>query len=216
MANLGALLAMQREWEAGEAKKSYTRAMVAMKRELPTVINRDKTVTFATRGGDTTSYTHLSLAAAVEAITPHVCRHGFSVAFSTRSLEKNYIEVSCSITHRDGHSESCTLSGPPETSGTKNPVQAVASTVTLLQRYTLLSLLGIATKDHVDPQPAGHKAAAKTVDDVISMFVSAKTPNDVSVATSAWTDIKSQLDEDDRDQLKLAREEAIERIRGRR
>ena len=45
------------------------------------------------------------------------------------------------------------MSAPADTSGHKNPAQARMSTVTLLSRYTLLSMLGIATADMKDPSP---------------------------------------------------------------
>ena len=61
------------------------------------------------------------------------------------------VTVTCRLTHADGHSEETTISAPPDNSGNKSPAQAVASTITLLQRYTLLSLLGIATADMADP-----------------------------------------------------------------
>jgi len=35
----------------------------------------------------------------------------------------------------------------PDTSGSKNSIQAVGSTVSYLQRYTLYSILGLASKD---------------------------------------------------------------------
>lgn len=210
-ASIRELMTLQREWEAGEAKKSFTRAMVAMKRQIPNVLKRDKLVDYATKTGGRTTYTHVSLAAAVEAVTPHVCNHGFSAAFTTQTLERNYVEVTCTLTHQDGHAESCVLSAPPDKSGQKSDAQAVASTVTLLQRYTLLSLLGIATKDHEDPQPANVQAT-KTVDEIITMFREAKAPSHIRDARKAWSDIKSSITAEDRDELTLEQEEAVKRI----
>lgn len=39
------------------------------------------------------------------------------------------------------------MRAPPDPKGGKNGAQAIASTTTMLQRYTLLALLGIATAD---------------------------------------------------------------------
>lgn len=145
-------LALQREWEAGEARKAYTRAMVDLKRDLPTVLARDTTVDFETSKGRT-RYKHTSLAEAVAQVTEPITQHGFSVAWEPRSTERGGVEVTCRLTHRDGHSEACTISAAPDTSGSKSGPQAVASTITLLERYTMLSILGIATKDMIDPAP---------------------------------------------------------------
>ena len=49
-----------------------------------------------------------------------------------------------------GHSESVTLSAPPDDSGKKNNIQQIASTVTYLERYTLLAATGTAVKEQDD------------------------------------------------------------------
>jgi hypothetical protein len=147
------LLAVQREYEAGEARKNFTRALTALKRDLPTVIARDKIVDFAGKTGARTRYTHSSLAQVIDAVTAPLTAHGFSLAWEPRRLERGDVEVTARLTHAEGHSESCTLSAPVDTSGSKSPAQSVASTVTLLSRYTALSLLGIATADQQEPGP---------------------------------------------------------------
>jgi len=149
-ATLRELMGMQREWEANEARKAYAAALVSLKRDLPTVIARDATVDFTSAKGRT-RYTHTSLAAAMDAITEPLTAHGFSLAWTPATTEKGAVRVTCTLTHAQGHSESATMDAPPDTSGSKNPAQAIASTVTLLSRYTALSLLGIATADMPDP-----------------------------------------------------------------
>ena len=57
------------------------------------------------------------------------------------------IKVCCVVTHLDGHSEKTEMSAHPDKSGSKNDVQAVGSTVSYLQRYTLIAALGITTAD---------------------------------------------------------------------
>lgn len=149
-ATLRELLGVQREWEAGEAKKAYTVAMVALKRDLPAVLDRDSQVDYTGDKGRV-HFRHTSLAAAVDAAVPHLSEHGFSHGWIPRT--DKVVEVTCTLTHEAGHSESTTIAAPPDSSGRKSPAQAVASTITLLQRYTLLSLLGLATRDHTDPDP---------------------------------------------------------------
>jgi len=146
------LLAIQREWEAGEARKAYTAAMVSLKAALPAVVGRDTEVRYTGQKG-LVHYWHTSLAAAVDAVVPHLTTHGFSHGWEPSTSERT-VTITCRLTHCAGHSESATISAPPDTGGKKNPAQAVASTITLLQRYTLLSILGIATADMKDPRPA--------------------------------------------------------------
>ena len=54
------------------------------------------------------------------------------------------ISVTCVLTHEMGHSEETTLKASPDTSGSKNSIQAIGSTVTYLERYTLLAAVGLA------------------------------------------------------------------------
>jgi hypothetical protein len=156
------LLAVQREWEAMEAKKSFARALVALKRDLPHVLARDKRVDYGS-GASRVRYQHVTLAVAVDAVIDHLNAHGFTHSWVPRTVSERLVEVTCTLTHQDGHTESTAISAPPDTKGNKGPAQAIASTITLLQRYTLLALLGIATRDQVEPEG---RPPAPTPDDV--------------------------------------------------
>jgi hypothetical protein len=133
--------------ESMEAKKAYDAAMVDLKRDLPTVLDRDKTVSFKS-----VHYTHTSLAHAVEIVTPVLTQHGFSVSW-VPSNDAQAVAVTCRLTHRQGHFGESTIKSAPDNSGMKSGPQAIASTITLLERYTLLALLGIATTDMPEPEP---------------------------------------------------------------
>lgn len=163
-AALRELLAVQHSWEQEEARKAFERAMVALKRELPTVLARDKTVDFTGSTGKRTRYTHTSLAAAMEAVTGPLTEHGFSLAWVPATDDKGRVSVTCRLTHTEGHSKETTIAAPIDSSGNKSPAQGVASTITLLERYTALALLGIATADQEEPKPAPGVAGAPNPD----------------------------------------------------
>jgi hypothetical protein len=156
--SLGKLLAVQREWEAGEARKAYTRALALLKADMPTVIAHDQLVDFTGSSGKRTRYTHASLAAVMEAITEALVRHGFSLSWTPSTGEK-LVRVTCRLTHTEGHFEEATLEAPADTSGNKHPAQAIMSTVTLLSRYTALALLGLATADMGEPTTTADERA---------------------------------------------------------
>jgi len=156
---LAELLKMQREWEANEARKAYAAALVGLKVGLPTIIKHDKLVNF-----NSTRYTHTSLGAAVEAVTPHLINHGFTHSWYPAMNGKDEVSVTCRITHSAGHFEEVTLKAPPDNKGAKSGAQAVASTVTMLERYTLLALLGIATADMQEPEGEAEQADPGKVD----------------------------------------------------
>ena len=85
--------------------------------------------------------------------------HGFTLSWIPGAGEKGAITVTCRLSHVAGHHIETTLSAPPEQSGSKNSVQAVGSTVSYLQRYTALSLLGLTTADMPDADDEPHDSA---------------------------------------------------------
>ena len=133
------LLGLQERWEAGEARKAYHVAMAKFK-ENPPKIDKDKTVKYKD-----VKYNHASLANVTDKISAELSKYGLSASWQTK--QNGAITVTCKITHSQGHSEETTLSAPADATGSKNAIQAIGSTITYLQRYTLLALAGLATHD---------------------------------------------------------------------
>jgi hypothetical protein len=142
------LLAIQRDYEANEARKAYHKAMAAFKANPPK-IEKDRQVAYGN-----TKYSHASLANVTEKISVELSKYGLSASWTTKT--NGVVSVTCKITHELGHSEETTLSAASDTSGSKNAIQAIGSTITYLERYTLLALTGLATYDQDDDgQAAG-------------------------------------------------------------
>ena len=135
------LLALQERWEANEARKAYHKAMAEFKANPPQ-INKDKKVGYKTSAG-TVGYSHASLYNVTEKINSELSKYGLSASWMTK--QNGQIIVTCKITHSKGHSEETSLSAPADTTGSKNVIQAIGSTITYLERYTLLALTGLAT-----------------------------------------------------------------------
>ena len=146
LAQVEKAMALQERWEANEARKAYHDAMSKFKANPPE-IDKDRHVSFKT-GTGTTEYRHASLANVTDKINAALSLQGLSAGWKVAQADK--ITVTCTITHRLGHSESTSLSAAPDTSGSKNPIQAVGSTISYLERYTLLALTGLATHDADD------------------------------------------------------------------
>jgi hypothetical protein len=138
---------LHERWEKNQAKKAYVEAMAAFKANPPKVC-KDKHVEY-----NKTKYSHASLANVTSTINEALSKHGLTASWTTVQGENN-VTVTCIITHIFGHSEQTSLSSAPDNSGSKNPIQAIGSAVSYLQRYTLLSLVGIATED-MDDDGAG-------------------------------------------------------------
>lgn len=134
------LMDMKREWEADEGRKAFVVAMAEFKANPPEILKR-KEVSFGN-----THYKHATLADVCAAAIAGLAKVGISHRWTVTQAEKT-ITVDCVLTHRLGHSESVSLTSAPDTSGQKNAIQAIASAVTYLQRYTLLAATGLAASD---------------------------------------------------------------------
>lgn len=154
------LMELQIRWEANEARKAYNEAMADFKSENVIVYKRCE-VGYRNKDGSFTGYKHANLGDIVSAVSPVLSRYGLSHSWET-SQDGSGVQVTCKISHRMGHSESVTLSAAADVSGKKNSIQAVGSTVTYLQRYTLISILGLAVHDMDDD---GQKGGAKEGDE---------------------------------------------------
>lgn len=152
------LWALQEKYEANEARKAYHKAMAEFKRNPPE-IEKDARVDYTSQKGRT-QYNHATLGNVSEKINRALSEHGLSATWKTDQAN-GQIKVTCTITHELGYSESTSLESPPDISGGKNGIQAIGSTVSYLQRYTILALTGLSTKEQDDD---GRKAQAPKVD----------------------------------------------------
>lgn len=150
---IGKLLDLRERGMALAARQAYVESMAAFKTE-PITIRRSKEVGYRTKDGDLVGYSHAELSDVTDAVGPAMARHGLSFAWNILQRD-GLITVECVVTHRLGHSEKVVMSGPPDNSGKKNVIQQTASTVTYLQRYTLLAVTGMSTKGMDDDGDGG-------------------------------------------------------------
>jgi len=152
------LMDLRDRWEAGEARKAFTAALAAFKSE-PIKILKTKHVDIP--GG--AKFAHATLADVCDGVVASLSKHGLSHRWELKQLENGWPEVTCVLTHQAGHSERTTLAAPPDSSGKKNSIQEIASTVTYLERYTLMAAVGLSAKDQDNdgrgaPKPPQEKA----------------------------------------------------------
>ncbi len=146
------MMDLQDRWEAKEAQKAYNIAFAAFKAEAVRVLkNREVT------DGPLRGKSYAELHAVVDAVTPALSSHGLSASWKLTKDDKDWIEVTCTLRHSSGHFEAVAMGGPPDAGGAKNAIQARASTVSYLERYTLKAVCGIAEggedKDGNPPAP---------------------------------------------------------------
>lgn len=139
-------MGLEERWQANQARKAFDAAIAEAKAEIPP-IQRNATGHNAKKYAD--------FAAIAKVVDPILGKHGLSYRF--RTTQSDRISVTCILSHKMGHSEETTLAGPADTSGSKNAIQAIGSTLTYLQRYSLVQMLGLAASNDDD----GNAAAAK-------------------------------------------------------
>lgn len=131
------LMDLKDRWEAAENKRAYVTAFAAFKKNMPDVV---KDMLNKQYGSD-----YSSLANLVNTTNRALGEYGLHATWKPDTTT-NVIATTCIVTHVDGHSESVTISGPPDTSGTKNPLQAIKSTLTYLEGATFQAITGVVAR----------------------------------------------------------------------
>jgi hypothetical protein len=162
------LMGLQERWEKNQARKAFDEAISAAKADIPPIERTGK-------GHNDKRYA--TFAAIATVVDPILSQHGLSYRFRTAQSER--ISVTCILSHKAGHYEETTLAGPPDASGSKNAIQAIGSTLTYLQRYSLIQMLGLAAADDDDGKTAA---------------VEQYTPPEGSISAEQVANIRSALD----------------------
>lgn len=98
---------------------------------------------------------------AMQMLSPALSRHGFSLRhdevfgarkWTTDGVENDipWVYVTCFLEHRQGHSESLSLEGPPGDMSANTPIQNMQVTGSYLKRQSALAITGTATADEDD------------------------------------------------------------------
>jgi hypothetical protein len=155
VAKLKELMAMRKEMEQDAAKRAFYAALAAAKGEFEPII-KTRLVDYPHKDDrGRTSYKYEELADIAAIVDPILSKHGLSYRHRTVQRENGKLTVTCILSHADGYSEENSLDGVEDKSGQKNPIQAIISTNTYLQRGTLKNGLGIAAGRDDDGRGGG-------------------------------------------------------------
>lgn len=142
-------VALMKDMDAFSARKAFNNALADAKAKLP-ILKKNRVVDYANSKGDRTTYKHEDLAEVVRTVVPILSEFGLSHRYRLAGKPGEAVTVTCILSHRDGHAEENTLSAGADTSGGKNPIQGIKSTVTYLERITLAASLGLAAAEDDD------------------------------------------------------------------
>jgi hypothetical protein len=133
------LMAMYERIESKRAETAFSDALAQMQDELPSI---------GERGSAAGRYTYALWEGINAAIKPVLKRHGFALSFRTDFADG--IAVTGVLSHSGGHKIETTIKLPPDTSGNKPAVQAVASSVSYGKRYAAGALLNLTSHGEDD------------------------------------------------------------------
>jgi len=151
MEQINQLLDLKDRIEAKEAEKAFVAAMSAFK-ACNVVVTKDKK---NKQYGDA-PYT--SLGNLVRTVTPFLSQNNLSAGWDIQQSPTGMITVTCSITHAQGFSKSVSMTGAPDKSGAKNPIQEIKSTITYLKACTYESVTGLAATEEANLDDDGNGA----------------------------------------------------------
>jgi hypothetical protein len=128
------LMQLQAQWEAKEAAKAFKSAMVDFQSKKPKLVKTEK--------AHNSKYNPLPKIQ--EAIDGVLSECGLTYRWEQDEVDGR-IKITCVVSHVMGHSERTFITAPADTSGAKNSIQAIGSTVSYLKRYTLEGALGLSS-----------------------------------------------------------------------
>lgn len=154
MSQLEKMIELKERVDATEARKAYFAALSLFQSKCPAILKKKKA--------------HNSLYAPlgdiIEQVKDLLHECGLSYHFIPFQGADGSLTETCVTTHIGGHSESVPFTAPPDTTGSKNEIQALGSTSTYLRRYAFTGAFGIVTADEdmdgrlptPDPVPITH------------------------------------------------------------
>lgn len=166
------LMQMHERLQARQAEQAFNDALAQLQVVLPEVSERGA---IKNRNGDKQS-TYALWEDINQAIKPVLAQHGFALSFRTST--ETGIAVTGVLSHKLGHREESSILLPADVSGSKNAVQAIASSISYGKRYTAGALLNLTSRGEDDDGQAGGDPVeawlteidgAKTTDELASV-----------------------------------------------
>lgn len=152
------MFALYQKVEAGKAQRAYAAALADMQAALPVVVSKG-----AIKGNDDKVRSKYAKWEDIcEAIRPHLTAHGFAISFGIDNADAQRVTVTCTLSHREGHSEKTAMSLGIDSSGGKQGPQGWGSAVSYAKRYTATAMLNIASRGEDDD---GQAAANEYITD---------------------------------------------------
>lgn len=171
------------KWDAYNAKIEFDAALERF-HHSDVVVKATKQVKIATKGGDDITYWHPELDQASEIVEDALKAVGLTHRWKP-GIGPDGKSTMAFVLHGFNHTEIMgEMIGPPDTSGSKNAMQAVGSTMKYQARYVMLYSLGIVAKG---PDDDGRAATGGLDERAIEEYcIKIKDSNDAAEGLKAF------------------------------
>ncbi len=149
-----ALLDMQERIMAKNAEMAFNEAMTRLQSSMPR-ISKDGNIEFTDSKNNHRKTPFATYENIDKAIRPLMIQEGFSISFNSEWGETGAL-IHATMSHKDGHSRNASIRLPLDSSGSKNSLQAMGSTISYGKRYLLTMMLNIVTEGEDDDADAAH------------------------------------------------------------
>ena len=126
------LMAMQREMVLDQRKVAFMAAMAKIAPTMPR-IKKNGMISYESRDGSKRETAYALLEDMDKIIRPIIGAEGLSQSYDTKMVDGK-VEVTCKLSHAEGHFETKSVTLPLDKSGAKNETQAVKSTISYGRR----------------------------------------------------------------------------------
>lgn len=133
------LLSMKERIDKEENSRQFNADMASMQIEMPSVAER----------GDGHNIKYATFEDINDVAKPIMSKYGFAVSFKVVETDRG-VRVTGLLLHRSGHREETEMTFPSDTSGSKNAVQALGSSISYAKRYIMSAMLNITTRGEDD------------------------------------------------------------------
>ena len=133
------LLSMKERIDKEENSRQFNSDMASMQIEMPSVAER----------GTGHNIKYATFEDINDVAKPIMSKYGFAVSFKVVETDRG-VRVTGLLLHRSGHREETEMTFPSDTSGSKNAVQALGSSISYAKRYIMSAMLNITTRGEDD------------------------------------------------------------------
>ena len=162
------LMDLQAEAERRDAEKQFIAAMNRLQPRLPRIAKKGAINFESKRTGSSQNTPYATYEDIDEKVRPLMHQEGFSVTYGTRPYDKGLM-ITATLSHIAGHSKTEEMPLPLDTSGSKNAIQAVGSTMSYGKRYLLCAMLNIVAIGEDDDAQSSDYISDHQINSIVDM-----------------------------------------------